>query len=260
MNKLKYMDKIFNIKCWLSVIFLLTLSIGGFGQVSTKRTNVIIFVDKSLSVNYQRNNSAINSVVQNGINAINNSGDTFTMLYIHSNTIGATPAIAYTVNPLPVQMDNESMLTYKKRRQFWGTILIKDKRLRIQETESYILSNGVSKTNQATDVWAIFEKLSKICTPSSINNVIIFSDMIESMKGTDRRLKLDPKSKKQAMDWAKADYKIINSTFSVNKHNIKNAIIKVVLPYDALGSTFNANVRYYWEELFGLYGMQVEFL
>lgn len=260
MNKLKYMDKNFYIKYVLHITALMVLSVNGYSQAKSKRTNVVVFIDKSLSVNYNNGDQSVKSTVQNGINLINKEGDTYTMFYIHSNTLGATPAIAYKVKPVPLQSAEMSMLIYNKHKQGWAVELIKDKHLKIQETESYVFSDGVSKTNKATDVWAIFEKLSRVCMPSSNNNVIIFSDMIESMNGTNRRSKLNPNSKKQAVEWAHADQKIIDAIFSVNQHNLKNTNVQVVLPYSALSSTFNANVRYYWEELFSLYDMKVDFV
>lgn len=256
-NRLKSMDKNIYIKILLPVMLVIT-SLSGFCQ--NKKINVIILLDKSLSVNYRSGNPAVKSIIQNEINHINDEGDTYTMFYVHSNTLGATAAIKYIVKPKPLQPASMSMLNYNKLKQNWGKDLIRDKQARIQETEHYVFSNGASKTDKATDLWAIFEKLSTTCVPSSTNNILIFSDMIESMKGNGRRLKLDPTSRMQAISWAKVDKKIINATFSVNERNLKNATVQVVLPYEALASTFNANVRYYWEELFRLYGMKVSFI
>lgn len=256
-NQLKFMDRKHCITFTFITICFIFFGCSSENTTSIAKTYVIVFLDKSSSVDF-KSEAKLTSVITNNVNRINNPGDRYLMYYVHRNTLGANSEMDYKIDQQPLQTDAETTIEFQVRTQKWGAEIIEKKRAISDSTLKDVLSANPNKTSQATDLWAIFEKLSEVCEPAAKNHVVIFSDMVESMNGSGRREKLNPSSKKEAEDWAVQDKTTINSTFSVDEAILKNLTLEVVLPYSALSSTFNPNIRYYWETLFKLYGIKVE--
>jgi hypothetical protein len=227
-------------------------------------THSIIFIDKSVSVNpnhqfiSQKYGNIFKEIVQQNIHG---KGDRIDVYYIHENTAKArvwsltskaTIAAEDTINANPTDIEmikNQYELTLQKEK--------KDFLKKCTEALNFL---NDSKSNQSTDIWASLEVIDKLVKSDEkrVMKIYYLSDMIESMKATDRRdfHKTPPTTKEQAEKWAKEDFEKMQQYLDLDKFT--NLEIKIALPFEPNSTVAQNNpvVTHYWETLFSLLGVE----
>jgi len=106
---------------------------------------------------------------------------------------------------------------------------------------------NVGASQRQTDIWASLPVITKAAETGAEVRVYYLSDMIESMKGTNRRdfHSNPPKDNAQADEWAKADAK------QMQQYALSASSIKIALPFEPTSSTKenNPTVTQYWTTL-----------
>ncbi len=228
-----------------------------------KRKSLII-IDKTLSSigvdDEMMNNYNGRCNQQIAFDRFTGFGDQVKGYLIHSNTLSNAPFVNEAINikePDVTRLggisQRDSIRRYENEVQGIRSEVIK-------AFNQYFPHNNPDPTNRQTDLWAIFELMSDYFGQSSPEDdrlVIIVSDMIESMRGPGRRdFHSKPiKNKAEAEALAKEDAQWIKNNLAVDPANLENVKIRVWPPITTTEKSNFQNVRYYWDALFGEFGL-----
>ena len=133
--------------------------------------------------------------------------------------------------------------------------LKREKAIFQKQANMRLMQTNASSSNTYTDILASLEVIAKLAENSSNMKVYYFSDMIESMKGSDRRdfQFAPPKDAAQANEWAKVD-----------AERYKNLVlgspeIMIISPFEPTASSKENNpmVSIYWKALFENLGVSM---
>lgn len=230
--------------------------------IDEELSSTLIFIDKTSSVAF-REEDVINwkkSIKKFLEEKYRKKGDRFAVNYVHENTLGAGRAYMnkHAVDPLPDisrlggrDRDRKVKEHKKECRNVCAEAL--------KAVEVGLADNGNSSVKNETDLWATFEIMSRYFNQGNNNkNVIFISDMIESKRGTNRKQyhKNRFKSKEEAETAAKADAEFIESNYKIVRENLSDINVSILFPHGALDKSDKEYFMYYWEELFGLFGIE----
>ena len=174
-------------------------------------------------------------------------GDQLEIYFIHENTSKAK-ALSLTVRSEKEDLENANATDREAIETAFQMSLQREKGILLRQAMTKLNQQNTGASNQATDIWASLPIIAKAATDGSQVRVYYFSDMIESVKGPDRRdFHLNPpKDDAEAETWAKADAK------KMAQYAIGTPEVTVVSPFEPTASTKenNPHVTRYWQVLF----------
>lgn len=209
----------------------------------------LVFIDKTQSVNVnkafvaQKYQQILSDLVEQNIHQ---KGDKLEVYFIHENTQKAR-ALSLTCR---TQVDDVSHMNATDRESAQTTADLSLQRERMIFLKQLVTKLGIQNTGASqrqTDIWASLPVINKAAETGAEVKVYYLSDMIESMKGPNRRdfHISPPQDNTQAENWAKADAK------QMKQYALNAAEIKIALPFEPTSSTKenNPTVTHYWSTL-----------
>lgn len=219
-------------------------------SLSEAPIHTLVFLDKTQSVNINQNfvqakyRQALHDVVENNMT---NKGDKLEVYFIHENTSKAK-ALSLTVHSEKDKLENTNATDREAMETAFQMALQREQGIFLRQVLSKLNQQNTGASNQATDIWASLPIIAKAAQDGAQVRVYYFSDMIESVKGADRRdfHRQSPASDAQAETWAKADAK------KMEQYVLGTPEITVVSPFEPTASTKenNPHVTRYWQTLF----------
>lgn len=255
---------------YLYVIFLSIFAlVGGCGSESTNTTGkerdfnkkTLLFVDKSKSAieNSQLDeySQRLETIVRS---CMNQNGDRFSICFVHANTGGVNYQLDKKFYIENLVLSGGGLDQVNQRDEYEGKIQ-KIKGECWDSVKRSLEQMNMNKTGLETDLWSTLEVISRNFSeskPGDEKTVIFISDMVESKKGLGRRdfHKQPIKSKMEAESFAKADADWISNNMKVSKEHLQGIQVKIWTPSDAMDNNHFQNLRYYWEALFGEFGIE----
>jgi hypothetical protein len=220
-----------------------------------------VFLDKSTSLNNesdyatQKYAGVLKSIVNTNIR---HKSDRLDLYYVHENTAKAHAFTGISKAAIAEDTVSASPTDREALRNDFELVLRKEKSDFLNQSLGHLMKQNTTETNQSTDIWASLEVLSKTADTAAVIHVYYLSDMVESVKGSDRRdfHTTPPQSREQAGEWAKKDAELLKK--QINPEIIKKINTHFVLPFAPTSSTRenNPNITYYWEQLFSLLGVE----
>jgi hypothetical protein len=230
---------------------------------SSTNAYTLIFIDKSASttkydqVQKQKHINELNRVANN----LKKTGDYISLYYIDSYTKDGQDRLLNNKVNFKLELDpNKGEQTNNKKRDEYNRSLVSlQQGVREQLKHHFDSPKDKNKQNN-TDLWDIFHILSKNIEGKENEDkveVLIFSDMVESISGQGRRdfHKNELTSMNQAEDFANKDFvEIKKSLLLKDFKNPKRIRLKIYFPNDAKGRSY---VEKYWETIFTKFGIDV---
>ena len=214
----------------------------------------LIFIDKTRSVNInktfvaQKYQQALTNIIEQNIRQ---KGDQLAVYFIHENTSKAR-ALNVTTR---TEMDDVSASSPTDREAAeteFNLSLSREKAQIRQRVLQQLVAQNAGASNQETDIWASLPVIAKANETGATVKVYYLSDMIESVKGTDRRdfQVKPPKDNGEAEQWAKADAE------QLKRYAIGSPEITMILPFEPNASVKENNpaLTQYWQTLFAELG------
>ncbi|WP_228713476.1 hypothetical protein [Arundinibacter roseus] len=221
--------------------------------------HTLVFLDKTQSVNVnqafvqEKYRQALGDIVEQNMT---NKGDKLEVYFIHENTSKAK-ALSLTVRSEKEGIQNANATDQEAIETAFQLSLQREKGIFLRQSLVKLNQQNTGSSNQATDIWASLPIIAKAAESGAEVRVYYFSDMIESVKGADRRdfHTTPPTDDAQAKGWAQTDSK------KFEQYAIGAPQVTVVSPFEATASTKenNPHVTHYWQTLFQeLAGVSVE--
>ena len=219
----------------------------------------LIFLDKTQSVNVNKAyvadkyRQALTDIIQNNMK---NKGDKLEVYFIHENTSKAK-ALSLTVRSEKDNLEGTNATDREGIETAYDLSLQKEKSIFLRQAMLKLNQQNTGASNLSTDIWASLPVIAKAGEAGSQVKVYYFSDMIESVKGANRRdfHTNPPISDEQAEADAKTDMK------KLQQYAIGSPQVTIVSPFEPTASTKenNPHVTHYWQTLFQeLGGVSVE--
>jgi hypothetical protein len=226
-------------------------------------TYTMVFMDKTAStiqydpIQKDKHVIQLNKVVTN----LKEPGDYIKLFYIDSNTRDGQDQLSGNKIDFDVKVEeNKGDRTRSQNEdEYLSKVSKLQQNLRDQLRHHFNAQNNKAR-EQNTDLWDILYLINeeaKNTTDMDRIEVLIFSDMVESIKGNNRRdFHAKPiKDTQEAIKFANDDFTTIQKHLAIKQ--IRNAgIIKIKLffPNSTPG---RANIQEYWNTIFSKFGMQV---
>jgi len=241
----------------LLVVLLIVCACSSSTDTATQTgtpTYTLIFIDKTRSVNVnktfvaQKYQQAINDIVDQNIQQ---KGDQLDVYFIHENTSKAR-ALNVTAQTEREDVSSASPTDREAAETEFGLLLGRERTRIKQQVLQQLMTQNSGASNQETDIWASLPVIQKANETGLSVKVYYLSDMIESVKGSDRRdfQKVPPRDNAQAEEWAKADAE------KLKRYTIGSPAITMMLPFEPNASVRENNpaVTQYWQTLFAELG------
>lgn len=213
-------------------------------------TYTLIFLDKTRSVNVdesfvrQKYQQALTTIIEENIRR---KGDRLAVYFIHENTAKAR-ALNLTTRTEMEDVSAASPTDREAAETEFGLALNREKATMRQRVLQQLVAQNTGSSNQQTDIWASLPVIEKASETGATVNVYYLSDMVESVKGPDRRdfHMRPPQNTAQADEWAKADAK------QLKRYTLGSPDITMILPFQPNASVNENNpaVTQYWQTLF----------
>ena len=213
--------------------------------------HTIIFIDKTQSVNVnerfvaQKYQQAIQGIVQDNIRQ---AGDQLEIYFVHENTSKARALSLKCRSELENAAQNLSPTDREAAQTAFEMAIKREHTLFITQSLAKLNQQNVGASNQMTDIWASLPVVAKASESGAEVRVYYLSDMIESVRGAERRdfHVQAPQTDDQAQEWAKIDAQ------KLKINNLAASQIKILLPFEPTASTHenNPTVTLYWKTLF----------
>uniref|UniRef100_UPI0035931724 hypothetical protein n=1 Tax=Persicitalea sp. TaxID=3100273 RepID=UPI0035931724 len=170
--------------------------------------HTLVFLDKTQSVNVneafvqQKYHQALNDLVERNMA---NKGDQLEIYFIHENTSKAK-ALSLTVRSEKESIENANATDRETIETAFQMSLQREKGIFLRQAMAKLNQQNTGASNQMTDILASLPIIAKAAEDGAQVRVYYFSDMIESVKGPDRRdFHINPpKDDAEAETWAKA--------------------------------------------------------
>jgi hypothetical protein len=222
-------------------------------------TYTLIFLDKTQSVNvnkayvHEKYTHALHNIVEQNMR---NLGDKLEVYFIHENTSKAR-ALNVSVRSERESVEGVSATDREANETAFQLGLKREKTLFLNQVLRKLEQTNTGSSNQSTDIWASLPIIAKANDSGMKVKVYYFSDMIESVKGANRRdyHTKPPVSEQEAEDNAKLDYK------QLQQYVIGNPEVTIVSPFEPTASLRenNPHIIHYWQTLFEeLAGVNIE--
>ncbi|MFD2938170.1 hypothetical protein [Spirosoma flavum] len=239
-------------------ILLLLSACSSDGNKTKARINepiyTLIFLDKTRSVNI--NNAFVSQKYQHVLSDIieqniRQKGDKLEVYFIHENTSKAR-ALNLTARTEMEDVSAASATDREAAETEFDMALTREKTQIRQRVLQQLSAQNAGSSNQETDIWASLPVIAKANESGAMVKVYYLSDMIESVKGNDRRdfQITPPKNNAQADEWAKTD------VGQLKRYTIGSPDITMILPFEPNASVKENNpaVTQYWQTLFSNLG------
>jgi hypothetical protein len=219
----------------------------------------LVFLDKTQSVHVDKNyvnekyRQALTDIIDKNMR---NKGDKLEVYFIHENTSKAR-ALSLTVRSEKDNVEGANATDKEGIETAFQLSLQKEKSIYLRQLLTKLNQQNTGASNMSTDIWASLPVIAKAGESGSEVRVYYFSDMVESVKGPDRRdfhVK-PPKTDSEAEADAKADSK------KLDQYAIGSPQVTIISPFEPTASTKenNPHVTHYWQTLFQeLGGVSVE--
>jgi hypothetical protein len=240
-------------------LILLVLAACGKGEEAkkpvAKPVQSVVFLDKSASVfdDVDYVNRKYAKALQDIVNGnIRTQGDRLDIYYVHENT-GKAQVFSDVCQAAVLEDTTYASPTDKEAiRNDFQLALRKEKSEFLNQALTHLMKPNPTATSRNTDIWATLEVVNRIADTAATVNAYYFSDMIESMPGSNRRdfhVK-PPKTRAEAETWAKTDGSTLKGALRPEIAGKLN--VYMVSPFKPTSTTKenNPNVTYYWEQLF----------
>ncbi|WP_428667944.1 hypothetical protein [Runella sp.] len=209
----------------------------------------LVFMDKTQSVNVnkafvaQKYQQILSDLVEQNIRQ---KGDKLEVYFIHENTQKAR-ALSLTCRTEVEDISHMNATDREAAQTTADMTLQRERMIFLRQLMAKLGIQNVGTSQRYTDIWASLPVINKATETGAEVKVYYLSDMIESMKGANRRdfHSNPPQDNAQAEEWAKADAK------QMQRYALNAAEIKVALPFEPTSSTRenNPNVSQYWSTL-----------
>ena len=218
-------------------------------------TYTLIFLDKTRSVNVdksfvrQKYQQALTGIIEENIRQ---KGDRLAVYFVHENTAKAR-ALTLTVRTEMEDISAASPTDREAAETEFGLALNREKAQIRQRVLQQLVTQNTGSSNQQTDIWASLPVIEKANKTGAVVKVYYLSDMVESVRGPDRRdfQIRPPKGTAQADEWAKADAK------QLKRYTLGSPDITLILPFEPNASVRENNpaITQYWQTLFSELGV-----
>jgi hypothetical protein len=248
----------------LAAMFLTIFSCGGEKEATQQAipdapVYSLVFLDKTQSVHVDKRyvndkyRQALTDIIENNMK---NKGDKLEVYFIHENTSKAR-ALSLTVRSERDNLEGANATDREGIETAFQLTLQKEKSIYLRQLLAKLNQQNTGASNLSTDIWASLPVIAKAGESGSEVKVYYFSDMVESVKGADRRdFHINPpKSDAEAETDAKEDTK------KLNRYAIGSPQVTIVSPFEPTASSKenNPHVTHYWQTLFQeLGGVSVE--
>ncbi len=239
----------------LALTFLVLLAACGGEKETTKVASdspvyTLVFLDKTQSVNVNKNyvhekyRQVLTDIIENNMK---NKGDKLEVYFIHENTSKAR-AMSVMVRSEKDNLEGTSATDREAIETSYSLSLQKEKGIFLRQLLAKLDQQNTGSSNQSTDIWASLPVIAKANETGAEVKVYYFSDMVESVKGADRRdfHVNPPKNDAQAEEDAKADLK------KLEQYVIGSPLVTIISPFEPTASSKenNPHVTHYWQTLF----------
>ena len=235
-------------------IAVLFLSCGGDNETTKTLPDApiytLVFLDKTQSVNVNKRyvsekyKRTLKDIMETNMK---NKGDKLEVYFIHENTSKAR-ALSVTIRSEKDNMDAANATDKEAIETAFSLSLQKEKGIFLNQLLNKLNQTNTGSSNQSTDIWASLPVIAKASESGSNIKVYYFSDMIESVKGIDRRdfHRNPPKNDAQAEEEAKLDF------IKLKQYAIGTPQVTIVSPFEPTASSKenNPHVTHYWQTLF----------
>ena len=247
---------------WFLPLLLLTACSSDSGQgagkgetnaeINAPNTCSLVLLDKSISIN--PNDAYIRQKYQQALTAlisenIKRKGDRLEVYFIHDNTTKAK-ALERMCQSEKEDVSSANQTDAEAAETSFEVSLQKERARFQREAIAQLAAPNPSSSNRYTDILASLPVANRLAERGFRVKTYYFSDMIESMRGTNRRdfHTTPPVRSEQATSWARQDAKRLKSTLP----NLAEVEFYQILPFKPTASskTNNPNVTVYWETLF----------
>ena len=212
--------------------------------------HTIVFLDKTQSVDVNKSfvqekyRQALAEIVEQNMT---NKGDKLDVYFIHENTSKAK-ALSLTVRSEKEGLENANATDREAIETAFQMSLQREKGIFLRQAMTKLMQQNSGASNQATNIWASLPVVAKAAEDGAQVRVYYFSDMVESVKGANRRdfHTNPPADDAQAETWAKEDVK------QLEQYAIGGPEVTVITPFEPTASTRenNPHVTHYWQTLF----------
>ena len=216
----------------------------------------LIFLDKTRSVNVdasfvrQKYQQALTGIIDGNIRQ---KGDKLAVYFIHENTAKAR-ALNLTARAEMEDVSAASPTDREAAETEFGLALNREKTQIRQQVLQQLVAPNTGASSQQTDIWASLPVIENAAETGATVKVYYLSDMVESVKGADRRdfHVRPPTGSVQADEWAKADAK------QLKRYTLGSPEINLILPFEPNASVRENNpaVTQYWQTLFAELGVE----
>lgn len=223
-----------------------------YQEVEEQKTCSMIFMDKSISVNVNKKfinekyTKIISQLIDENVKA---NGDKVEVYFVHENT-GKGKAADMVCRTEKDEMVGASSTDSEAISTEYTMSLAKEKSVFKKIVLAQLVLQNVSSSKYSTDLWAALPLIDKAVAKGYNVKVYFLSDMVESMKNTNRRdfHSNPPVDDAAAVGWAREDV----IAMKPNLTNIGLAQIFIVKPFEPTASRKKNNpaISAYWQRLF----------
>ena len=241
--------------CLLSTVLACSTDSNTPKTSTDEPTYTLIFLDKTRSVSVdnafvrQKYQRALTDIIEENIRQ---KGDKLAVYFIHENTAKAR-ALNLTVRTEMEDVSAASPTDREAAETEFSLALNREKATIRQRVLQQLIAQNSGSSNQQTDIWASLPVVEKANETGATVKVYYLSDMVESVRGGDRRdfQVRPPKGNAQADEWAKTDAK------QLKRYTLGSPDITMILPFEPNASVRENNpaVTQYWQTLFSELGV-----
>jgi len=210
----------------------------------------LVFLDKTQSVNVNKqyvNEKYRQTLTDIMANNMKNKGDKLEVYFIHENTSKAR-ALSVMIRTEKDDLEGANATDKETIETAFQLSLQREKSIFLRQLLTKLNQTNTGASNLSTDIWASLPVIAKASESGAEVKVYYFSDMIESVKGADRRdfHIRPPHDDAQAEEEAKADFK------NLKQYAIGTPQVTIVSPFEPTASSKenNPHVTHYWQTLF----------
>ncbi|MEA5403135.1 hypothetical protein VB776_09430 [Arcicella sp. DC2W] len=228
--------------------------------VDESKTCSMIFIDKSVSVDpnkqfiYEKYNKIINQLIDENIKT---KGDRVEVFFIHENTAKAKVAELIARSEMEIA-EGASATDAEAQKTEFEMDISKERSIFKKVVINHLTSTNPSASKNSTDILAALPLIDHEIGKGFTVKAYFLSDMVESMKGANRRdfHQTPPVDDASAVGWAREDAASLQATLP----NIGVAQIIIAKPFEPTASRKinNPAISTYWQRLFSELGVSGE--
>jgi len=244
-----------------AVVALLLLTGCGDDQETTapvpESRTTLIFFDGSASTGASPRarglfSDSLRSIIRR---QMQHPGDRLSLFVVHEKTLSKSPRLELTNDVRPLEdkpfADEQALeaARFKKEQE-------KEIRRLTDEATNFVRSIDGGTFARWTDLWGTLGVASEEIADRGNTTIYYFSDMFESMPGSDRRNfdRRPPGGRSEAETWAETDAKALTEHMVLERENLAGVTVRVLMGPLAT-KTGAQGVKFYWLDLFDRAGL-----